>query len=84
MSGRILRGRVLRKKQSKTCVVLVRRRKRDDLIGKIYSHKSSYQVHDPFDSSRVGQEVFIRESRPYSKTKRWILEADPILEGGSA
>lgn len=73
MPKRILRGRVLAKKQQKTCVVTVSRQKEDPLLGKYYRRDKKYHVHDERDAAQEDDWVVISESRPYSKLKRWVL-----------
>lgn len=34
---------------------------------------ATYVIHDEDDSLNVGDEVMIKETRPLSKTKRWVV-----------
>ena len=73
-----LTGRVVSDKMDKTVVVVVTRTKRHPLYQKVIRIKKRYMAHDADNSCRVGDQVRIVESRPLSKTKRWVVEA--ILE----
>jgi len=73
-----LTGRVVSDKMDKTVVVVVTRTKRHPLYKKVIRIKKRYMAHDADNSCRVGDQVRIVESRPLSKTKRWVVEA--ILE----
>lgn len=41
---------------------------------KIITSSSKYHVHDPYNVGVVGEKAIVFASKPYSKTKRWILE----------
>jgi len=69
---RTLIGRVVSDKRSKTITVLVERRTKHDLYGKIVAHSSKYHAHDEKGEYKLGDMVEIAESRPISKTKSWV------------
>ncbi len=71
--GRSLQGIVMSAKADQTIVVRVVRRVKHALYGKIISRFTKLHAHDAQNQCQVGDEVFIRECRPLSKTKRWIL-----------
>ncbi|MGQ9627946.1 MAG: 30S ribosomal protein S17 [Anaerolineae bacterium] len=71
-------GRVVSEKMDKTVVVLVKTHKRHPLYGKVISKTKRYKAHDADNSCHEGDKVRIRESRPLSKEKRWVVEE--ILE----
>ena len=73
-----LTGQVVSDKMDKTVVVVVTRTKRHPLYKKVIRQKKRYMAHDADNSCRVGDSVRIVESRPISKTKRWVVEE--ILE----
>jgi len=75
---RVMTGRVYKDKMDKTIVVEVRRRVRDDRYKKIVTRRSRYKAHDEQNECKVGDLVEIKESRPMSKGKRWVLSR--ILE----
>ena len=69
MSKRILKGKVINNKNSKTIVVLVERKYQHPQLKKIIKRKKKYQVHDEKNKFKNGDNVIIEESRPYSKNK---------------
>ncbi len=73
IKGRTLQGIVLSSKADKTAVVRVVRRVKHALYGKIVNRFTQLQVHDAENKCHEGDEVVIRECRPLSKTKAWIL-----------
>ena len=72
---RRLTGQVVSDKMDKTVVVVVTRTKRHPLYKKVIRQKKRYMAHDADNSCRVGDNVLIVESRPISKTKRWVVES---------
>jgi len=70
---RTLVGRVVSDKRSKTITVLVERRTKHELYGKIVARSSKYQAHDENNEYKVGDMVEIVEGRPISKTKSWTV-----------
>ncbi|MCH9817779.1 MAG: 30S ribosomal protein S17 [Burkholderiaceae bacterium] len=70
--SRTLIGTVVSDKRSKTVTVLVERRVKHDLYGKIIALSSKYHAHDQEDQYNLGDVVEITESRPLSKTKNWV------------
>ena len=73
MAKRILRGKVVKKKNEKTIVVDVESTYMHKKYKKYLKKNKKYAVHDENDKSKVGDKVEIIESRPISKTKRFIL-----------
>lgn len=75
MPKRILQGTVVSDKGDKTVVVLVERRVRHPLYGKIVRRSKKYHAHDEANAIKAGDVVRIEECRPISKTKSWrVLE----------
>ena len=70
---RTLIGRVVSDKRAKTITVLVERRTKHELYGKIVARTSKYHAHDENNECKLGDVVEISESRPISKTKAWIV-----------
>ena len=70
---RSMTGRVVSDKMVKTVTVLVERRVKHAVIGKVIRLSSTYHAHDENNEYREGDVVEIRESRPYSKTKTWTV-----------
>ena len=69
---RTLVGTVVSDKREKTVTVLVERRVKHELYGKIVMKSSKYHAHDENDEYKMGDTVEITESRPLSKTKNWV------------
>ena len=70
---RTLIGRVVSDKRSKSITVLVERRTKHELYGKIVAKTSKYHAHDEKDEYKLGDVVEISECRPISKTKAWTV-----------
>ena len=70
---RKLVGRVVSDKRAKTVTVLVERRVKDELYGKIVGRSRKYHAHDEKGEFKMGDMVEIAESRPISKTKSWVV-----------
>ena len=77
MPKRVLQGVVISDKQDKTVVVKVERRFTHPVMKKTVRRSKNYHAHDEANAAKVGDTVFIQESRPYSKLKTWELVADP-------
>jgi small subunit ribosomal protein S17 len=76
MPKRLLQGVVVSDKADKTVVVDVERRFTHPLLKKTVRRTKKYQAHDPENRCKIGDRVMIQESRPISKTKRWIVVTD--------
>ena len=70
---RALVGKVVSDKRSKTVTVLVERRTKHELYGKIVARSAKYHAHDEKGEYKLGDTVEIIESRPISKTKSWVV-----------
>jgi len=70
---RTLVGRVVSTKMQKTVIVLIERRVRDAVVGKIVTRSKKYHAHAPEEGLREGDWVEIAECRPLSKTKSWTV-----------
>ena len=68
---RKLVGRVVSDKMQKTVVVLIERRVRDPLMGKIITRPKKYHAHVETEEFKQGDLVEIAECRPISRTKSW-------------
>ena len=69
---RTLVGKVVSDKRSKTITVLIERRTKHELYGKIVARSSKYHAHDEKGEYKLGDVIEITESRPISKTKNWV------------
>lgn len=66
-------GRVVSNKMNKSIVVLVERRVKHPVYGKIIKRSTKIHAHDADNECRPGDEVTIKEVRPISRTKSWAL-----------
>ena len=60
-------------KTDKTVVVLVERRVKHPLYGKIIKRSKKYHAHDEGNIFKEGQTVRIEECKPMSKLKTWTV-----------
>ena len=79
MPKRILTGTVVSDKNDKTIVVLVERKVKHPLYGKIIRRTKKYHAHDEKNVVKEGQVVRIEECAPISKNKTWRLVADAAV-----
>ena len=71
MSKKMLKGKVISDKNEKTVVVLVKRRYSHAFFKKVVTSSKKYHVHDEKNIFKIGDDVKIIESKPFSKKKRW-------------
>ena len=71
MTKKTLSGKVVRDKNNKTVVVLVKRRYPHPFFGKIITSSKKYHAHDENNNFKIGDRVKIIECKPYSKKKKW-------------
>ena len=76
-------GRVVSDKMNKTVTVLIERRVKHPLYGKIVMQSRKFHAHDENNDCKIGDLVEISATRKLSKTKAWrvsnILErAQPV------
>ena len=70
---RELTGKVISNKMDKTVVVEVERRVLHPKYRKFVRTCSKYHAHDADNACEINDEVVIRESRPLSRLKRWVV-----------
>jgi small subunit ribosomal protein S17 len=70
-TARRLTGRVVSDKMTRTVTVLVERRVKHPLYGKVMIRSQKYHAHDENEEFREGDLVTIEECRPISRTKAW-------------
>jgi small subunit ribosomal protein S17 len=68
---RALTGRIVSDKMNKTVTVLIERRVRHPMLGKIVTLSKKYHAHAENNEYKLGDLVTIEETRPVSKTKAW-------------
>ena len=72
-------GRVVSDKMDKTVTVAIESRSMHPLYKKVVSKTKKFKAHDENNEVPLGAIVQIVESRPLSKSKRWVVEK--VLEG---
>ena len=73
INGRTMIGKVVSDKMQKTIVVVVERTVKHPKYGKIMRRRTKLHAHDENQVCKIGNTVRIRESRPLSKLKSWVL-----------
>lgn len=68
---RTLQGRVVSDKMQKTVTVLVERKVKHPVIGKILTKSKKYHAHIDAATAKLGDLVTIEECAPISRTKAW-------------
>lgn len=71
MPKRVLTGNIVSDKGDKTVVVLVERKVKHPLYGKIIRRSKKYHAHDEGNEYKAGETVRIEETAPISKLKTW-------------
>ena len=66
-------GRVVSDKMDKTVIVAVEYTRPHPLYKKAMKRTSKFAAHDERNLCKIGDIVRIEETRPLSKTKRWIV-----------
>ena len=75
---RILTGVVTSNKADKTITVKIERKVKHPLYGKVIKRATKVHAHDENNSATIGDIVSVKECRPFSKTKTWILVSDEV------
>lgn len=70
---RTLVGKVVSDKMNKTVTVLVERKVKHPIYGKIVRRSKKFHAHDETNQYQVGDLVVISETRPLSRTKTWVV-----------
>ena len=73
MPKRILKGKIIKNKTDKTVIVDVESTYMHKKYKKYLKKNKRYAVHDERNESKIGDWVQIIESKPISKTKRFVL-----------
>lgn len=72
-NAKILIGKVVSNKMQKTIVVEVERLVKHPKYGKYVKLRDKFHAHDEEQVCQINNLVKIKESRPLSKTKTWVL-----------
>jgi len=70
---RTLSGKVVSDKMDQTIVVMVERRVKHPIYKKFMKRSTKVHAHDANNECQIGDTVTVKESRPLSKTKTWML-----------
>jgi small subunit ribosomal protein S17 len=73
LNGKVLSGVVVSDKMTDTIVVSVSRYFKHPKYQKFMTVDKKYKVHDPGNTKKVGEKVSIKETKPISKTKRFVI-----------
>ncbi len=68
-----IQGKVVSDKRDKTITILVERKIKHPLYGKVMKKSKKFQAHDETNECKMGDIVKVMETRPLSKTKRYRL-----------
>ena len=71
MPKKVLTGLVISDKPNKAITVLVERKYQHPVLKKIVKVKKKYNVHDENNKFKNGDKVSIKESKPFSKNKKF-------------
>nr|WKK50238.1 ribosomal protein S17 [Ochrosphaera neapolitana] len=66
-------GIIVSDKIANTRVVAVNARTTHKNYKKVITRTKRYVAHDAYFNTRIGDKVKIQETRPISKTKRWLV-----------
>jgi small subunit ribosomal protein S17 len=72
-SKRTLVGRVVSDKMEKTVTVLIERKVKHPMYGKVMVRSKKYHAHNEGNLAKSGDLVEIVETRPVSRTKSWAV-----------
>ncbi|MBU3002165.1 MAG: 30S ribosomal protein S17 [Paraglaciecola sp.] len=70
---RTVQGRVVSNKMDKSITVAVERKVKHPIYGKFIKRTTKLHAHDETNQCNQGDVVTIRECRPLSKSKNWML-----------
>jgi len=72
-TSRTVQGRVVSNKMEKSITVAVERKVKHPIYGKFIKRTTKLHAHDETNQCNKGDVVIIRECRPLSKSKNWML-----------
>ena len=84
MPKRVLQGTVVSDANEKTVVVRVERRFTHPVMKKTVRRSKKSHAHDEANVAKVGDIVWIEETAPISKNKRWTLVSETAAAAPSA
>ena len=75
---RVLSGVVTSDKADKTITVRIERKVKHPLYGKVMKRATKVHAHDENNSASIGDIVTVKECRPISKNKTWVLVQENV------
>lgn len=72
---RTLIGKVVSDASDKTVSVLIERRVKHPLYGKVVKKFAKYLAHDESNQYKIGDIVVIAETKPISRNKAWVVQS---------
>ena len=75
---RVLSGVVTSDKADKTITVRIERKVKHPLYGKVMKRATKVHAHDENNSASIGDVVTVKECRPISKNKPWVLVQENV------
>ncbi len=81
--GKTFKGVVVKTAMKDTATVVVERYVMHPKYKKYYTQSKKFLVHDAGNAAKVGDKVVIKETRPISRRKRFIIvdiTAAPVIE----
>ena len=72
-TSRTVQGRVVSNKMEKSITVVVERKVKHPIYGKFIKRTTKLHAHDETNQCNEGDVVTLRECRPLSKSKNWML-----------
>ena len=69
-------AKVIKTAMNKSAVVSVERLVKHPVNGKYIKRSTNYHIHDENNKCSVGDVIKIKQCRPISKTKTWVLVED--------
>ena len=69
-------AKVIKTEMNKSAVVSVERLVKHPVNGKYIKRSTKYHIHDENNKCSVGDVIKIKQCRPISKTKTWVLVED--------
>ena len=73
MSGKILQVKVVSIAGDRTVVGLHTFLVKHPIYEKYVKKQKKYMIHDENNTAKIGDEIYIQETRPLSKRKSWII-----------
>lgn len=71
--SKTFKGTIISDKMNKTVVVKVGEFKKHPRYGRFYKSSKKYKAHDEAGEFHVGDKVLIKETRPISKDKHFVV-----------